>query len=90
MKEELTHTKARSHLLVGETLIVGNKSVETLVKVHGRRLLASLRLTNQPSGLFINFGAATVREGVKRIVDGPAAFMPSRLRVTPPSFDANR
>jgi len=32
-------------------------------------------------GLLINFGAATFREGVKRVVNGHSDFASSRLRV---------
>ena len=75
----------RIDLLIENTVIVEIKSVETLAKVHGKQLLTYLRLASQPLGLLINFGAATFREGVKRVVNGHTAFVPSRLRVIPPS-----
>lgn len=80
----------RIDLLVEETLIVEIKSVETLAKVHAKQLLTYLRLTNQPLGLLINFGAATFREGIRRVVDGHTAFVPSRLRVPPLALDGDR
>ena len=43
-----------------------------------RRLI---RLTNQPVGLLINFGGATLKEGVKRIVNDYAPSASPRLRV---------
>ena len=49
--------------------------------VHGKQLLTYLRLTKQPLGLLLNFGASTFREGVKRVVNGHTNFASSRLRV---------
>jgi len=77
----------RIDLLVQSTLIVEIKSVESLAKVHGKQLLTYLRLTGQPLGLLINFGAATFSEGVKRIVNGHTDFASSRLRVNQPFAD---
>lgn len=73
----------RVDLLVNESLIVELKSVETLAPVHGKQLLTYLRLMNLPLGLLINFGAATFKQGCKRIVNNHQDFAPSRLRVTP-------
>lgn len=57
------------------------KSVEKLAPVHGKQLLTYLRLLDQSLGLLINFGAATFKEGVKRVVNGHTDFAHSRLRV---------
>jgi iron complex transport system substrate-binding protein len=58
----------RADLVVGKVLIE-IKSVERLQPVHAKQLLTYLRLANQPIGLLINFGGATLREGFKRIVN---------------------
>lgn len=71
----------RIDLLVEGRLIVEVKSVEALSKVHGKQLLTYLRLTRQPLGLLINFGAASFRDSVKRVVNGHHDFAASRLRV---------
>ena len=71
----------RADLVVGGSLIVEIKSVEQLAPVHGKQLLTYLRLTKQPLGLLLNFGAATFRDGVKRVVNGHTNFASSRLRV---------
>ena len=77
----------RADLLVGGSLIIEVKSVERMTPVHGKQLLTYLRLTRQPVGLLMNFGAATFREGVKRIVNNHTNFASSRLRVNQPSAD---
>ena len=71
----------RADLFVNGGLIIEIKSVERLAPVHGKQLLTYLRLSKQPLGLLMNFGAATFREGVKRVVNGHDSFASSRLRV---------
>ncbi len=71
----------RVDLLVNGALVVELKSVESLAPVHHKQLLTYLRLLHQPLGLLINFGAATFKEGIKRIVNDHTNFASSRLRV---------
>ena len=60
----------RIDLLVDDRLVLEIKSVECLLPVHAKQLLTYLRLTKkQPVGLLINFGGATLREGVRRLVN---------------------
>jgi hypothetical protein len=54
---------------------------EGLAPVHSKQLLTYLRLLDLPLGLLMNFGAATFKEGVKRVVNGPQSFASSCLRV---------
>lgn len=68
-------------ILIGNTLLVELKSVEKLAPVHSKQVLTYLRLLNLPLGLLINFGAATFKEGCKRIVNGKQDFVSSCLRV---------
>ena len=72
-------------LLVERRLLIEIKSVERLNAAHAKQLLTYLRLTEQPLGLLINFGGATLREGLRRIVNGHHNFASSRLRVNQPS-----
>ncbi len=74
----------RVDLLVNECLVVELKSVETLAPVHAKQLLTYLRLLDLRLGLLINFGAATFKEGIKRVVNGHDDFASSRLRVNHP------
>jgi iron complex transport system substrate-binding protein len=59
----------RADLVVAGKVLIEIKSVERLQPVHAKQLLTYLRLANQPIGLLINFGGATLREGFKRIVN---------------------
>ena len=60
----------RADLVVEGIVIVEVKSVESLVPVHGRQLLTYLRVADCPAGLLLNFGARTMKEGIKRILNG--------------------
>lgn len=71
----------RADLIVEKALLVELKSVENLAPVHAKQVLTYLRLLNMPLGLLINFGAATFKEGCKRIVNGEQDFVSSCLRV---------
>jgi iron complex transport system substrate-binding protein len=71
----------RTDLIVEDLLLVEIKSVEKLQPVHAKQTLTYLRLLNMPMALLLNFGAATFKEGCKRIVNGPQSFVSSRLRV---------
>ena len=71
----------RIDLLVEDCLLVEIKSVERLSAAHGKQLLTYLRLTKQPLGLLINFGGATLKEGLRRIVNDYSPSASPRLRV---------
>jgi GxxExxY protein len=71
----------RIDLLVEKRVIVELKSVERVAPIHSKQLLTYLKLTHMPVGLLINFGAATLREGLRRIVNGLHPSASPRLRV---------
>jgi GxxExxY protein len=71
----------RTDLLVEGRVVVELKSVEKLAPVHSKQLLTYLRLMNLPVGLLVNFGAATLKEGLHRIVNNLPTSASPRLRV---------
>ena len=71
----------RADLVVEESIIVEVKSIERLAPVHPKQLLTYLRLTNLRVGLLLNFGAATMKEGIKRVVNDLSPSASPRLRV---------
>ena len=67
----------RIDVLVENLVVVELKSVEKLSPVHKKQLLTYLRLLKLPVGLLINFGAATLKEGLHRIVNNlPSSVSP--------------
>jgi GxxExxY protein len=71
----------RTDLFVEGRVVVELKSVERLSPVHSKQVLTYLRLMNLPVGLLINFGAATLKEGLHRIVNNLPTSASPRLRV---------
>jgi iron complex transport system substrate-binding protein len=75
----------RVDIVVEGRLIIEVKSVETLARVHSKQLLTYLRLSERQLGLLMNFGAATFRAGLRRVVNDHRDFASSRLRVHNPA-----
>jgi iron complex transport system substrate-binding protein len=59
----------RIDILVERCVVVEVKSVEVLLPVHMKQTLTYLRLMNLQVGLLANFGAATMKEGLRRVVN---------------------
>lgn len=74
----------RMDLLVEKALVIELKSVETLVRAHHKQVLSYLRLMHLPLALLINFGSATFKEGVYRIVNNHTNIQGSRLKINKP------
>lgn len=66
----------RADLLVEGKLLIELKCTERFALVHTKQLLTYLRLMDLPLGLLMNFGAATFREGIKRVVNGHSTHTP--------------
>ena len=60
----------RADIIVEGKVIIELKSIEAISKVNKKQLLTYLRLSNIKLGLLINFGAALIKEGIFRIVNG--------------------
>lgn len=59
----------RVDLIVEDRIVVELKSVEELAPVHFKQVLTYLKLMDLRVGLLINFGAALLKQGIKRIVN---------------------
>jgi len=59
----------RIDLLIDGRLLVEIKCAETLNKAHLKQLHTYLRLTRLPVGLLLNFAGATLKEGIRRVVN---------------------
>lgn len=60
----------RADLLVAGKVIVELKSVEQISKAHRKQIQTYLRLTGLKLGYILNFGAALMKEGIVRAVNG--------------------
>lgn len=59
----------RFDLLVEDRLLIEIKSTERHAAVHAKQVITYLRLMKLEIGLLMNFGLATFKEGVSRLVN---------------------
>ena len=59
----------KADLIVENLLLVELKSTERVTPVHSKQVLTYLRLLDMPLGLLMNFGQATFKDGLQRIVN---------------------
>ena len=59
----------RADLVVDGHVLVEVKAIEAFAPIHSQQLLTYLRLGSYPVGLLLNFGAPTMKAGIKRIVN---------------------
>jgi GxxExxY protein len=71
----------RIDLLIDGRLVVEIKSVAELNIAHTKQLMTYLRLMKQPGGLLLNFGAPTLKDGIRRVVNNYRPSASPRLRV---------
>jgi GxxExxY protein len=60
----------RLDLLVEDQLVVELKAVDHMTPVHRAQLLTYLRLSHIRLGLLINFNVESLRDGIRRVVNG--------------------
>jgi GxxExxY protein len=71
----------RVDLLVQVRVVVVLESLESLAQVRDAQLLSCRRLLSLSVGLLINYGAATLKEGLNRTVENLQPSESPRLRV---------
>ncbi len=59
----------RVDLIVEDLIVVEVKCLDSIAPVHKAQVLTYLRLTGCPAGLLINFNAARLMDGVKRLIN---------------------
>jgi len=63
----------RVDFIVEKSLIVEIKCVEKLLPVHLAQVLCYLKLSELKLGLLINFNVPHLRDGIRRVINGPAS-----------------
>jgi GxxExxY protein len=71
----------RADLIVDRRVIIEVKAVDRLAPVHTKQLLTYLRLSGLEVGFVMNFGAPTLKEGLRRVVNDLDPSASPRLRV---------
>lgn len=59
----------RIDILVEDSVVLELKSTEKIAPVHKKQLLTYLRLSKLSVGLILNFGSASMKEGIQRVVN---------------------
>ena len=59
----------RADIIVEQRILIEIKSTERFAAVHAKQVITYLRLRKMPLGFLMNFGAATFKDGVKRIAN---------------------
>jgi GxxExxY protein len=68
--EEWYEPGLRTDLIVERCVVVEVKATQAIADVHLRQLHTYLKLTGCKLGLLLNFGAASMQKGIKRVVNG--------------------
>jgi GxxExxY protein len=68
---DLTVLRAyRADIVVERAVVLEVKALESLAPIHSRQLYTYLRVADCRVGLVLNFGASTMVDGIKRVVNG--------------------
>ena len=59
----------RADLIVEQAMLLEVKAIDVLSPLHAQQLYTYLRLVDYRLGLLLNFGAPTLRQGIKRVVN---------------------
>ncbi len=62
----------RANIIAEDKVIVELKSVESVTDAHKKQLLTYLKLADMKLGFLLNFGAAVMKDGITRTVNGLA------------------
>ncbi len=60
--------QGRVDFLVGDSLVVELKAIDTLLPIHVAQMISYLKALRRPLGLLINFNVPMLRTGIQRII----------------------
>lgn len=60
----------RADLVVDDMVVVEVKALDAIAPVHLRQLRTYTQLADCPVGLLLNFGAPTMKDGIRRVMNG--------------------
>ena len=58
----------RMDFVIGDTIIIELKAVESLRPIHEAQVISYLKMTGYPLGLLINFNVPLLKEGIRRLI----------------------
>ena len=57
-------------MMIQQTVIIENKTVDKIAPIHEAQLLTYLKLTNLKLGFLLNWNVPLMKDGIKRMVNG--------------------
>ena len=60
----------RADMLIEDSIIIENKTVDKIIPIHEAQLLTYLKLTNLNLGFLFNWNVILMKDGIKRMVNG--------------------
>lgn len=64
----------RLDIMVEDTIIIENKTVEKVLPLYRAQLRSYLKLANRRLGLLINFNTELLKDGIHRVINGDATY----------------
>ncbi len=61
-------TGFRADMIINNTIIIENKTVEKILPIHEAQLLTYLKVTNIQLGFLLNWNVTLMKNGIKRMV----------------------
>jgi GxxExxY protein len=61
----------RLDMLIEDCVIIENKAVDQILPIHQAQLLTYLKLRNCWLGFLLNWNVSMMKDGIKRLVNGP-------------------
>jgi len=58
----------RIDMVVDDCVLIGNKTVESLLTIHEAQLLTYLKLSGSQLGFLLNWNVTVMKQGIKRLV----------------------
>ena len=62
-------TGFRIDMMIQQTVIIENKTVDKIAPIHEAQLLTYLKLTNLKLGFLLNWNVPLMKDGIKRMVN---------------------
>ena len=59
----------RIDMLIAESVVIENKSVQSLAPIHEAQLLTYLKLSGHRLGFLVNWNVPLIKDGIKRMVN---------------------
>lgn len=66
----------RFDLLVNDTIVIENKSIDEMLPIHKAQLLTYMKLIQKPKGLAFNFNTANIRSQMISMVNEYYSVLP--------------